>query len=531
MPDPADHQTLGLREATRRIDRLQQSLERASGAPVQRIETPISWILLGADRAWKLKKPVRLPFVDLSELSTRRHDCKEEVRLNRCLAPDLYLGTIDVCESDGQVGFGGPGTVVDVAVAMRRFPDGALWSDHVAAGTLAPRHIDAMAERLAHFHRDAPVAPPDSPWGGAKSHSRTLQGLAEALDGVCALSTRPSALAALAPAWPALRAWLERQLDALGNFWDARLRGGHVREVHGDLHLRNVLLIDDAPQAFDGIDFDPALRWIEPMEDLAFLMMDLMAHGRAADAFRLLDGWLAITGDHAALPGLRCSLVARALVRTQVSALDARGSGGEAGWAAAARYLDLALRLSHPAAPRLALTHGLPGSGKSHAALDLVMSGGAVRLRSDVERKRLFGLAAQERSAGQVPGGIYQTDATERTYGRLRELAALVLDAGWPVVVDAACLRRDERLGFIEVARTRGRPAVILDCQAPDEVLRQRIRQRRTQGRDPSEADDAVLDRLSAMDETVRPDEADVVLVSPGHGVDAARLGWASATP
>jgi predicted kinase len=226
-----------------------------------------------------------------------------------------------------------------------------------------------------------------------------------------------------------------------------------VRECHGDLHLRNAVVLDatqaDGVVAFDGLEFDPALRWIDVQSDLAFMTMDLQAHRRDDLAMRWLDAWLTVTGDVAGMALQRFYAVYRALVRAMVGRLHPEVAPEPT----SDDYLALARRLAlRPDTPRLLVTHGLSGSGKSWLTLRLLERCGALRLRSDVERKRLHGLAAQERSADHVPGGIYGAEATERTYAALRQGARALLAAGWPVIVDAACLRRAERDAFRALA-------------------------------------------------------------------------------
>ena len=500
--------------ASERAERLRASLEALDGVPVRLVETHISWVLLTESLAYKLKKPVRLAFLDFTMLAARRRFCEEELRLNRRLAPALYLDVVDVCDSPQGPTFGGVGPVVDVAVRMRRFPDGALWSEMLAEGTLASRHIDALAQRLADFHRDAAVAPPGSVFGSAASHERATQGLIEAIDAVKKTDGTPGP----AIGWPALRAWLDQQQQALAPLWAARLRAGRVRECHGDLHLANVLQLAGEATAFDAIEFDAELRWIDVLDDIAFLAMDLLANGRRDLAFRFINAYLAASGDYDGLPVLRHGMVCRALVRARVMAIGETQGVHSAARCGAQDYLALAAALACSADARLAITHGLPGSGKSFTAQGVVEAAGAIGVRSDVERKRLFGLAARQSSHGHVPGGIYDQAATQRTYSRLREIATVALAAGWPVVVDAAFLLRSERTAFAALAASLSVPFTVFDCQAEQPLLRQRLVQRQLGGVDASEADGAVLDRLTAVEEPLGAAERAVAIV-----VDAAQ--------
>ncbi|GAP34776.1 AAA family ATPase [Piscinibacter sakaiensis] len=513
-----------LAAARARVDRLEARLRQDAApgeAPPRRIETHISWVLLAGDRAWKLKKPVLMSFLDFRSLAQRRRACEEELRLNRRLAPSIYLGLADVVEAaDGTLALrpaaraGSVAGVVDVAVCMRRFPDGALWSERLAAGGLGADDIDAFAARLADFHRQAAVLPEAAPHAGAAAQRRISEDLVAALDAWAAGHRRESA------DWPAVRSALREQLEALEPLWPHRRADGRVRECHGDLHLANVVQLDDGPSAFDGIEFNPAMRWIDVLDDLAFLAMDLAVRGRADLAGRLVNAYLDETGDHAGLPALRFFLVRRALVRAVVATLG----GAAPGAPSTEEHLRWARALCERRG-RLALTHGLPGSGKSRVAQQLLEASFAIRLRADVERKRLFGLRALA-SSRAVPGGIYDAEASRRTYEHLRALAGLALRAGWPVIVDAAHLRRSEREALVLLAARLSRPALVLDCQAPPEVLRERVRRRTAAGGDASEADEAVLARLAGVQEPLADDERRHALaIDTTQASDPA--GWA----
>ena len=515
-------------KARERVDVLRAWLQTGETVPVRLVETHISWVLLTGLLAYKFKKPLRLPFLDFSTLALRRQFCAEELRLNRRLAPSIYLDVVDVCDSAEGPRFGGGGQVLDVAVKMRRFPDGALWSEMLAAGTLTSHHIDAMAQKLADFHRDAAVAPPDSAFGSAASHEHVVQLLIDGID------AEQNEVATTGPqtVWPALRAWLVAQPQALGPLWAARLREGRVRECHGDLHLANVLQLAGVATAFDGIEFDPELRWIDVLDDIAFLAMDLMANNRRALAFRFINAYLQASGDYAGLPALRYYLARRAVVRARVIGIGERHGVCSAAHCSAAQYMALASALSTGANGRLAITHGLPGSGKSFVSQAMLEEVGAISVRSDVERKRFFGLGALENSHERVHGGIYDAATTKRTYSRLAEIAQVALRAGWPVVVDAAFLHRSERAEFAGLADSLGVPFTVLDCSAESSVLRRRLEQRQAAASDPSEADVAVLDRLAGMDEPLAESErGGAVFVGAAEAASPTALAqrWLSA--
>ena len=475
----------------------------AGGVVVELIETHISWVLLAGDTAWKIKKPVSLGFLDFSTLEKRRHFCDEELRLNRRYASALYLGVVPITGTPQAPRLGGTGPAIEYALQMRRFAPRALLSEQLADGTLRPAHLDGLALHIAELHAGAAVAPADSPWGRPEEVTK------EARDVLRRLREHGVDVADL-------QRWLDEQLPRLVPLWQQRRDSGRVRECHGDLHLRNAVVLAAGVSAFDGIEFDPALRWIDVCSDMAFMAMDLLAHGQPALAWRFVNAWLDASGDHASVPVLQFYLVYRALVRALVGRLGAPAPPPEP---SADEYLALARRLAFtPPQPRLLVTHGLSGSGKTHLTQGLLEHAGALRLRSDVERKRLFGLTALQASASRVTGGIYGAQANERTYARLAELARDALRAGWPVIVDAACLRQRERAQMQALAASLGVPFTLLDCQAPPDTLRQRVRARQQRGGDASEADESVLEQQLRFDEPLTPAEQGLAIVAHTDG-------------
>lgn len=468
------------------------ALARALGADI--VETHISWVLLASAEALKIKKPVRFSFVDYGTLEKRRHFCEEELRLNRRLAAPIYLGIARITGTPDAPALDGHGPVLEYAVRMRRFPEAALFSEQLRAGTLAEADVDELALRLARFHLEAPCAPPEA-LTPRPSHERALA----ALEGAASLFT-PSQAAELASR-------IRADASALAALWTDRAAHGHVRECHGDLHLDNIVRFDGAVQAFDCIEFDPALRWIDVAEDVAFPFMDLLARGHAALGWRFLNAWLDATGEHEAVAAVRFAVLYRALVRAHVECI--RNPGGPGARRYARFALDWALR---PPVRQLFITHGLPGSGKSFASQRLLQSHGCVRLRSDVERKRLFGLHARQDSRA-LGLDIYTAEATRATYEVLWRKARAALDAGFAVILDAAFLRRAERDAARALARDQGATFAIIDCEAPLPVLHARLRMRKD---DASEANGQVLEHLLRAAEPL--DASERACASPAVG-------------
>lgn len=470
-------------------------------AQLELVQTHISWVLLAGDFAYKIKKPVSLPFLDFSTLAQRHQYCQDELRLNRRFAPELYLDVVGIFNTPDNPQWEGEGPPIEYAVKMRRFDEAGLLDRVCARGELQPAHLSELADTLAAFHETAAIAPPESRFGSASSiigPARDNFGdLLHAFQGV-----------AVQARLEALRSWTEAQFAQLAPLMAARKQAGRVRECHGDLHLANLVLIDQRVQMFDCLEFNEDLRWIDVANEIAFTYVDLLAHQQAGLANWLLNEVLSHSGDYEAAQVLRFYAVYRALVLAKVAAIRAGQSGGDDH--AALAYVALAERLLVAAPLRLVITHGVSGCGKTVASNALLQTDGnaaTVRLRSDVERKRLFGLASTARSGSALGAGIYADDAHARTYDHLRELAAGLLNAGWSVIVDAAFLKRSERERFRSLAHDAGAAFSILAPQATPEQLRERIQARQALGVDASEATLAVLERQIKILEPVAADE------------------------
>ncbi len=487
-------------------------------AQVELLQTHGAWVLLAGDSAFKIKKPVKFDFMDFSTLALRRAACEAEIRVNRRFASDhparqIYRGVLPIVGTADTPHWGQPGLddakAIEFAVHMHRFDEAGRLDHLCERGELEPAHMVQLAQTLARVQAQADTAPPETNWGQPGTvqavvweNLRTLQTLLDAPEDRQVL--------------PSLQTWTERCWPAVSTELAHRRTAGRVREGHGDLHLANLALLGDEVLPFDAIEFNDALRWVDVAGDLAFTWMDLQRMGQAGLAHLLISEWMDASGDVSAPAVLLFFAVYLALVRAKVTAirrgqLPADDLAERAACSAEVRqYLRLARRLAQPEPPRLLITHGLSGSGKSHAATQWLLqhSGSrALRLRSDVERKRLHGLAPLQASDPAQRAELYGSQASTQTYASLRERTQALLQAGWTVLVDAAFLRRHERDAFAELARTLGCPFGILAPQAPIEVLRQRIQQRQAQGGDPSEATLAVLERQLQWTENLGPDE------------------------
>ncbi len=499
---------------------------------VRVIETHISWVLLAGRYAYKVKKAVNLGFLDFTTLDARRFYCAEEIRLNRRLAPQVYLDVVAISGTAEHPRIADPHDrrpIIEYAVRMHRFPAANLMDKLLAQNKITVKHIERLAALIGEFHGQLPPAT-DAKFGSTDAILRAARQNFEHLD------TLPADVRA---SWMLneLRDASEAEFAVHERDFTRRLNGGWVRECHGDLHLGNVALIRDDPVPFDGIEFNPELRWIDVMNELAFPVMDLLHRGHPAFAFRLLNSYLAHTGDYAGVVVLRFYLAYRATVRAKVTAIRASQPGQlerahRVEFADCQSHLALAREVLGGRRPALIITHGLPGSGKStFAALALERLQG-IRIRSDVERKRLFGLAALADSRALPGRDIYSADATQRTYARLTELARTLLGAGYPVIVDAAFLKYAERMQFRTLAQELSVPFVIASVQAPPTALRARIQNRQEASPDASEANVNVLELLEAVQEPLRADELRSVTVFTNDqaGALSASPAWSRLT-
>jgi aminoglycoside phosphotransferase family enzyme/gluconate kinase len=480
------------------------------------VETHISWVVLTGDYAYKLKKPIRLEFVDFSTLALRKRYCEDELRLNRRLAPQLYEAVVPIGGTHDAPRVGRE-PAFEYAVRMRQFPAEAELERQLAANAVTSADMRALGERIARFHASAATAEPGTPWGEPAEIWRDVAANLDALREALRNDARIGHVEKLAR-------WSEEHHTLLRETFTARKAEGRIREGHGDLHLRNLVRLEDGITPFDCIEFDPRLRWIDVIADVAFLVMDLELRNRADLAYAFLDAWLEETGDYGGVAVLDYYRVYRSLVRAKVAAVRATQLSGDAANAQRDRvraHVDLALGYSERRHPRLFLMHGYSGSGKSWLAERLVEALPALRIRSDVERKRLAGLAARAASGSQIGGGLYAPGMTSLAYARLEQIACDLLLAGENTVVDATFLSRAQREPFLRLARNLGVHAVVVDCDAPISVLEERLRRR---GEDASEADIEVLRHQLRNADPVSPEEPVVRVRTDDPGAIAAFL-------
>ncbi len=462
-------------------------------------ETHISWVILTGPFAYKIKKPVKFAFVDYSNSGSRAAFCRQELRLNRRFAPDLYLCVVAIYERDGKLRVGSEQEIdaadcssmqpIEYAVKMRQFPQNAIVAAHLRDHSLTGHLIDQFANKLLTFHQSIELAAPTLPC------VQTDRIRADAMDNLSLLSeeiddsSRRVVLDRLA-------VWTANQFDELQAAFRRRLQAGFVRRCHGDMHLKNVIYFEGRLIPFDGIEFNEEFQWIDVLSELAFPVMDFVARQRPDLGWRLLNAYLEGGGDYPGLEVLRFYLVYRAMVRAKVTWLNPHNRQAEctvserhanravdrfAGpwdkYLATAEYFAFGLR------PTLAIMHGFSGSGKSTVALQRLQRHGGIRIRSDVERNRL---------AASLDSDVkYARQTSDHVYRRMLEQARVAIRAGFPTIVDATFLRRSCRHWFQQLARELNVDFFIVQCEAPLEVLHNRLKSR---GPDPSEATGSVLD-------------------------------------
>lgn len=487
------------------------------------IETHISWVLLTGESAYKIRKPVDLGFLDFSTLARRDHCAHEEIRLNRRFAPEIYRDVVRITGSPEAPSFNGSGPLIEVAVRMRQFDPGRQLDEELAAGRLTADDMVAVADEVAGFQLQAPRSE------AADSYGTPAAVLAPVRENFVQLRTAGADLPAIETVLEHLEAVSEQWAEELTELFMERRAAGFIREGHGDLHLANLTRLPEGIRAFDCIEFSPALRWIDVICDLAFLFMDLAMKGRRDLAWTLLNAWLARSGDFRGVALLRFYAVYRALVRAKVAALrrgQLEGRERDRSEQELLAYLDLAGSFATPTTTRLILTCGVSGSGKSWLGARLAAAEGWVHVRSDVERKRLFGMRAEQRSGSAHDAGIYTPGASELVYRHLLDTADLVLGAGHSVLVDATFLGRSRREPFIELARQRKVPVRVLYVTCARKTLHDRVRRRQREGGDPSEADELVLaEQLQRIEVPEAEEGLKVIEVDSGVSQDLRELG------
>ncbi|GMR06118.1 MAG: AAA family ATPase [Gammaproteobacteria bacterium] len=456
---------------------------------IELLQTHISWVILTGSYAYKIKKPVNFGFLDFSSLEKRRYYCEEELRLNRRFAPQLYLGVITITGSEELPAINGTGAVLEYAVKMRQFPTGSLLINMINAGDLREIHMDWLAQNIASFHQQTDVA--EAEFGTLATVEQPVK---ENFMLIRQLVQNTEILKQL----DAIERWGADAFIRLETEFRQRKQDGFIRECHGDLHLGNIILLHEKIIPFDRIEFNENLRWIDVLSEIAFLVMDLEDHQRPDLGRRFLNKYLELTGDYSNLNIFQFYKVYRAMVRAKVNALQLKQEGMaqsqiNAIYKQCENYVNLGSSYIIDQKPVLIIMHGFSGSGKTTVSQFIVEALPVIRIRSDIERKRLHKQKNSEKNQSGINKGIYDEETSRKTYNHLRRLSEDILLAGKSVIVDGAFLQSKQRKKFAQLASILGMPYRIIDCHAERRILKQRISERQMYGNDASEASLNVL--------------------------------------
>ena len=488
---------------------------------IELIETHISWVVLTGQYAYKIKKPVNFGFLNFSTLEKRKKYCEQELQLNRRLAPDIYLNVVPISGTIDKPRIASSNIAFEYAVKMRQFPQSAQLDNMLEAGELENTHIDAIASMVASFHQNTAVAAKNTSFGSPENILKPVAENFEQISKILDSNTDDNKL-------DQIKQWSIAEYERLKPILIQRKQQGFIRECHGDMHLRNLVWLNNKAVAFDCIEFDENFRWIDVISEITFLMMDLQDRQQPRLANLLLNVYLEKTGDYEGIQVLSFYLCYRAMVRAKVEILRITQTSEESNTENLSEYqtyIELAFQYTQPIKQKLIIMRGLSASGKSTVSQQLLEYTGAIRIRSDVERKRLFDISLPDvendasqklKQAQGINIGLYSKEASAQTYNKLLQLSSVILSAGHSALIDAAFLERHQREPFQKLAsqvvakrlfnyklsntdtkisgkplKSRGVSFVIIEVSASFDVLRQRIIERKN---DVSDADLNVLE-------------------------------------
>ena len=472
-------------------DRIKQDLLRPAAYghdpdSVSLVETHISWVFLAGSLVFKVKKPVDFGFLDFTTLEKRHHFCLEELRLNRRLAPDIYLDVVTVVEDwEGRLAVNVPGRTVDFAVMMKRLPDGCLMSDRLEQGLVAPGHIDGIADLLVEFYSQAETGGRINEFGHPEMiRHNTDEDSWQTVDYVgTALSGER---------YDHIKAYNDRFLNEAADLLDRRVADGFIRDCHGDLHLGNICL-GEKIWIFDCIEFNENFRYSDVASDLAFLSMDLDFRGRSDLGRRLVERYVELSGDKELYLVLDFYKCYRAYIRGKINCLayDQQDQAEAARCRAldlARRYFDLAYSYAGGhRRPRILIFFGMMGTGKTHWARRVGEKIGAPVISSDRVRKQMAGLTASSRVYVPFGQGLYSRDMTDKVYDNLHKTAARLAGAGLDVVLDASYMKTRHRRAALDLAEKVQAELLFIRTVANEETVVSRLSIREARGRSLSD--------------------------------------------
>lgn len=459
---------------------------------IEVIETHLSWVILTGLYAYKIKKPLNLGFQDFTTLAKRKQYCELEIAYNKKLAAGMYIDVVEIYGSPSAPSFTEQGAVQEYAVKMLEFPQQNLLDTLALQKKLSVNMIDNIAEQLAAFHQQASVCQAELPYGNPEQIMQPILENFQALQNLTVAKPYLSKIEDIA-------IWAKAQFVELSPLMTARKTEGYIRACHGDLHLRNIVLQDNMPVIFDCIEFNESFRFTDVLNDVAFLAMDLDHLYSSSLGYHFVNRYFELTQDYTGIKLLRFYQCYRAMVRAKVSALLLTQLAIDSPEAKALQieletFIELAYRYTQSIKPTLTIMMGPAGSGKTLYSGQLLEKTGAIRLRSDILRKRLHGMMPLAKSSAQQKVELYSAKSTEQVYRHLQTLANELISNGYSVIIDATCLMLWQRELFHNIAKQQHATFSIILLICPVDVLEQRIAHR-ARLQDASEADVNVLNQ------------------------------------
>lgn len=500
------------------------------------IETHTSYIILTGSYAYKIKKSIKFDFLDYSTLEQRLHYCERELTLNQQTAPEIYLAVIAIYGSAEQPCFQPPqpdAAPIEWAVKMREFPQHMLLSQLIQGDTLNTQHFIDLAERVAHFHQSAEPCL-TAAYGNADNihipiHSNfaTIHAHLAQCHSVAPDESTRKRLTEAEQIINAMTKLTENLYQKHRPVFELRKKNGFIRACHGDLHLNNILLLHNHPTMFDCIEFNESFRWIDVCAEIAFLTMDLRDHHRPDFANIFLNYYLEYTGDYGCLQILPYYQSYRAMVRAKIAVLTALARPEDPVWIQQHlnqffHYLNLAhCFITEKRLPFMVLMHGLSGSGKSFLSSQLMTHPGLIRIRSDVERKRLLQIPTHQPIPEHLKKSAYQPTHNQKTFDHLHKLATIIIEASYAVLIDATFLRHLYRQMFIRLAEHYSISWRIIATVAPHAFLVDMLRNRKNQRNEPSDATERVINMQEDLLEPLTAQEKMHSII-----LDSSHIDW-----
>ncbi|VXD11402.1 bifunctional aminoglycoside phosphotransferase/ATP-binding protein [Planktothrix paucivesiculata] len=462
--------------------------------PIELLQTHISFILLTGEYAYKIKKTVDFGFLDYSTLEKRRYFCEQELQLNQQQAPELYLEVLPIIEIGDRFQFdNNQNHAVEYALKMRQFPQDNLFINLFTQDKLTKQEMEDLGNVVADFHFNCPTNDHILKFGEIAQVRHSIDGnylKTEKYIGCCQTQDQ----------YEQTKEYTDRFFETHQLVFESRIQNRWIRECHGDLHLKNICIYQEKILLFDRIEFNQEFRFVDVIYDVAFVVMDLEARGRADLGNRFLNTYIEQTGDWEGLQLLPFYLTRQAYVRAKVNSLILDDSAiseeqKEIAKQEAIQYYKLAWQYTRRSSGGMVMMSGLSGSGKSTTARQLSKRLNAIHIRSDAVRKHLAHVPLHE-SGGEE---IYTPEMTDKTYKRLLELGLLLAKQGFWVILDAKYEQQERREEVIETCHTHQLPLQIIECTAPMDILQERLQQRQ------GDISDATVDLLTSQRATSQP--------------------------